>query len=60
MQTQLTQDTDERIIEDMQKNHPLKSLLQTNEVADAVGFLVNATQHINGMNLIINAASDIV
>lgn len=59
MQTQLTNDTDERIVEEMQKNHPLKKLLQPEEVAGAVSFLLNATQQINGTNLVINAASDI-
>jgi 3-oxoacyl-[acyl-carrier protein] reductase len=59
MQTGLTNDTDERIVEEMQKNHPLKKFLQPEEVASTVLFLLNATQQINGTNLIINAASDI-
>lgn len=60
MQTQLTQDTDERIIEEMQKSHPLKTLLKPEEVAETVLFLVRSSQQINGINLVINAAADIV
>lgn len=59
MQTELTADTDERVIEEMVNNHPLKKLLSTEEVAQAVNYFINATQQINGTNLIINAASDI-
>ena len=59
MKTALTSDTDERIIEEMQRNHPLKKLLTTEEVAEAVAFLVHAPQHINGTNLVLNAAENI-
>ncbi|GAB2531029.1 SDR family NAD(P)-dependent oxidoreductase [Rufibacter soli] len=60
MLTQLTQDTDERVIEEMQKAHPLKTLLKPEEVAVTVQFLVSASQQINGTNIIMNAAADIV
>lgn len=60
MQTSFTQDTDERIIEGMKQTHPLKKLLTPEEVADTVVFLVQATQHVNGTNLVINAAADVV
>lgn len=60
MATQLTSDTDERIVEDMVSRHPLKSLLTTAEVAEAVEFFVNAPRQINGTNLIINAAAEIL
>lgn len=60
MQTGFTKDVDERIIEEMTANHPLKKLLSPEEVADAVLFFVNATQQINGVNLAVNAASDLV
>lgn len=60
MLTQLTQDTDERIVEEMQKSHPLKSLLKPEEVAETVRFLVNASQQINGANIVMNAAADII
>ena len=60
MQTGLTSDTDERIIEDMTAKHPLKALLTTEDVAKAADFFVNASQHYNGVNLIINAGSDVI
>lgn len=55
MQTSLTSETDERIIEQMTVEHPLKKLLSTNEVADAVNFLVHTTNQINGIDLLINS-----
>jgi hypothetical protein len=60
MQTAFTDDTDERVVEGMVNSHPLKRILTPNEVADSVLFLVNSTQQINGINLIMNAAIDII
>jgi NAD(P)-dependent dehydrogenase (short-subunit alcohol dehydrogenase family) len=60
MATRLTSDTDERIIEEMINRHPLKRLLSTAEVAEAVEFFVNAPLHVNGTNLIISAASEML
>ncbi len=60
MQTKLTSDTDDRIIESMIEGHPLRKLLTTDEVADAVMFYVKASQQINGTNLVINAGMDLV
>lgn len=59
MRTNLTSDTDERLIEQMVQEHPLKRLLTTDEVADAVLFYVRASPHINGTNLVINAGMDL-
>jgi NAD(P)-dependent dehydrogenase (short-subunit alcohol dehydrogenase family) len=56
MATKLTSDTDERIVEQMTSQHPLKRLLTTGEVAEAVEFFLGAPLHINGTNLVINAA----
>jgi 3-oxoacyl-[acyl-carrier protein] reductase len=60
MQTELTSDTDERIIEEMQNKHPLKKLLSTNEVADVVAFLCNSTQQLNGVNIPVNSAENVI
>jgi NAD(P)-dependent dehydrogenase (short-subunit alcohol dehydrogenase family) len=60
MQTPLTAATDERMIADMITKHPLKSLLGVQEVAEAVAFFLDATQHINGTNLIINAGQHVI
>ena len=59
MQTSLTSDTDERIIEQMIADHPMKRLLTTEEVANAVLFLVNADQQVTGKNFVIDAGTDI-
>tara|TARA_B100001564_G_scaffold347223_1_gene347756 strand:- start:444 stop:1166 length:723 start_codon:yes stop_codon:yes gene_type:complete len=59
MQTKLTSDIDERIIEQIINTHPLKKILTTTEVAESVEFLVNSSQQINGINLVINSAESI-
>ncbi len=59
MLTDLTSNFDERIVEQIIQEHPLKRLLSKEEVADTVSFLVNASPHINGMNFILNAGVDI-
>ncbi|MFL5740266.1 MAG: SDR family NAD(P)-dependent oxidoreductase [Flavisolibacter sp.] len=50
MKTRLHADLDERLIEDMEKKHPLKKLLTTDEVAKLVCFLASSSQQINGQN----------
>src|ERR1019366_7084787 len=59
MLTNLTSDTDERVIEQMKEEHPLKRLLTTDEVAEAVVFFTKSSQQINGTNLVINAGTEI-
>ncbi|HEV8079379.1 MAG TPA: SDR family NAD(P)-dependent oxidoreductase [Chitinophagaceae bacterium] len=58
MQTALTANTDERVIEEIVNNHPLKKILSTTEVSETVNYFVNASQQINGINFVINSASD--
>lgn len=60
MKTGLTSTFDERVIEQLESVHPLKSLLTTDEVAEAVDFLAFCSRQINGSNLIINAATDVI
>jgi len=60
MQTGLTFNTDERLIEDIKESHPFKQLLTTNEVSDAVLFLSRCSQQINGINLIMNAGTHVI
>lgn len=60
MATELNADVDERLIEEMTNNHPLKRILQPDEVADAVHYLVNAPAQLNGINLIMNAAENVI
>jgi NAD(P)-dependent dehydrogenase (short-subunit alcohol dehydrogenase family) len=49
-------DVDERILEQMRLNHPLKKLLSPQEVADVILFLINAPQYINGVSIPVNSA----
>ncbi|RYY31612.1 MAG: SDR family NAD(P)-dependent oxidoreductase [Chitinophagaceae bacterium] len=60
MQTALTSGTDERMVEDMRAKHPLKKLLTVEETASAVGSLVEAGHHINGINVVLNAAQNVI
>jgi 3-oxoacyl-[acyl-carrier protein] reductase len=60
MKTALTSDTDERILEEMEKNHPLNKLLTTEEVAESIAFMTQSSQHINGTNLLLNAGSNVI
>lgn len=48
---------DERILEQMQMEHPLKKLLTVDEVAQTVKFFVDASQQVNGVKLPINAGT---
>lgn len=59
MLTKLTSDIDERIIDQIIDNHPLKKILETSEVAETVAFLVNSSKQINGIDLVINSAESI-
>jgi NAD(P)-dependent dehydrogenase (short-subunit alcohol dehydrogenase family) len=60
MLTQLTSDTDERVLEQIIEAHPLKRLVTPIEVAEAVRFLIQASAHINGVDLLMNGGSDVV
>lgn len=60
MLTDLTSNTDSRIVEQMLENHPLKRILSPVEVAEAVLFYSKCSQQINGTNLVINAGNDLL
>ncbi|HMK06864.1 MAG TPA: SDR family oxidoreductase [Flavobacterium sp.] len=55
----LTKDVDERVIEQMIESHPLKKLLTTREVAETIAFLIHAPEHMNGVDLVINAGTNL-
>lgn len=57
MQTDFTASVDERLVEQIVENHPLKKLLQPEDVAHAVAYFMEASQQVNGTDLVINAAS---
>jgi len=60
METNLTSDTDERILESLINQNPNKTLLKTDEVASVIEFIINATNQINGHNFVINAGNDLI
>jgi NAD(P)-dependent dehydrogenase (short-subunit alcohol dehydrogenase family) len=60
MLTGMTNEMDERIVEQIIEKHPLKKLLTKEEVANTVEFLTKASQHINGVNIVMNAAESII
>jgi 3-oxoacyl-[acyl-carrier protein] reductase len=61
METHLTREWDLRVVEGLAEQHPLKRLLRPAEVAGTVAFLAGAASaHINGANIVINAAGDIL
>ena len=60
MLTNLTAMTDERVVEDMKSAHPLKRILSTDEVSEAVLYFTNCSQQVNGVNLIINAGTHVI
>ena len=59
MLTPLHNETDERVIENMIAHHPLNELLTTQEVAKAVLYICNASQQLNGQNIILNAGQNL-
>jgi NAD(P)-dependent dehydrogenase (short-subunit alcohol dehydrogenase family) len=59
MQTKFAE-VDERILEQMVKEHPLKKLLTPEEVALAVKFFVDAPQHVNGVKMPVNAGQIVI
>ena len=59
MNTGLT-NTDPRIVEQLETQHPLKKLLTPEEAAAVVKFLLEAPQQVNGVKMPINAAEIIM
>ena len=60
MQSNFSSFVDDRVVEQMQTAHPLKKLLTPEEVAETVIYLVNSSQQVNGINIVINAAQNIL
>jgi 3-oxoacyl-[acyl-carrier protein] reductase len=55
MQTGMAAETDERVIEQIISEHPLKKLLTVQEVAETVEFLIKDSGQINGADIVMNA-----
>ena len=60
MQTKLTEDTDDLIKERILEQSPLKTYLTVSEVADVVVKLVDSPKYVNGVNIPVNAGSNII
>ncbi len=60
MLTPLNAETDERILDEMKRNTPLQELLQPDDVAQTVHFLLKSSQQINGVNLLVNQGADLL
>jgi NAD(P)-dependent dehydrogenase (short-subunit alcohol dehydrogenase family) len=59
MLTGLHSKVDEREIQLMEERHPLGKLLEPAKVAEAVLFFVQATEYINGVDMVINSAENV-
>jgi len=59
MQTNLTKDFDDRILEKMIDGHPLKELLQPKDVVDTINYLITATNHLNGVDILLNGGQNL-
>jgi NAD(P)-dependent dehydrogenase (short-subunit alcohol dehydrogenase family) len=59
MQTSFAE-VDERLLEQMRQEHPLKRLLSPREVAEVIGFLVTASQQLNGVTIPVTAAQQVL
>lgn len=53
-------DVDERVLEQMVHDHPLKRLLQPEEVAKVVTMLLDVSNQVNGINIPVNAAQHVI
>lgn len=60
MRTNLTKDTDERVFEQMIDNAPLKRLIEPEEVAEVVEFLLCSTLFLNGQNIVLNQGENLI
>ena len=60
MLTDLNKDMDDRILEDSRSKLPLKKFLAPEETAEAVRFLVYCSPQINGHNIVINQAENLL
>lgn len=59
MQTNFAE-VDSRILEQMIIEHPLKKLLNPDEVAQCIRFFIEASQQVNGVKLQINAGTQLI
>ncbi|MDW3194048.1 MAG: SDR family oxidoreductase [Cytophagales bacterium] len=56
MKTNIPLGVDDRIMENIEENHPLKGLLPIEDVAEAIAYFSTSSSYTTGINHIINAA----
>ncbi len=59
MLTNMTKEMDERIIEQLKENQPLKRFLTPAEVAEAIKLHLNSSSHVNGADIAIGTGQNI-
>jgi NAD(P)-dependent dehydrogenase (short-subunit alcohol dehydrogenase family) len=60
MRTRLLAEQDERLLETLESQHPLKKFITPETVAETVEFVVTGSPHLNGANIVLNAGADLV
>lgn len=60
MLTNLVNDIDERVLEMAAESNLMGRLIQVDEVAQSVEFLLKSTPHINGINLVLNGGENVL
>ncbi len=60
MQTDFTAATDFRVVEQLVAEHPLKQILLVEDVAKVIESLAYASNHVNGVNIPVNAGINIL
>ena len=56
MKNNFTKNIDERILEIAEQKHPFKKLISEREVCNSINYIIKSSQHLNGQNIILNAA----
>ena len=56
MKNNFTKNIDERILEIAEQKHPFKNLISEREVCNSINYIIKSSQHLNGQNIILNAA----
>lgn len=57
METELNNKVDQRLIEQLKLQHPLKKLLTPEEVANTIACMINSSDHMNGVDIVLNAGA---
>ena len=59
MRNNFTKGIDERILEIEERKHPLKKFISEKEVCNTIKYIIESSQHLNGQNIILNAAESL-